>query len=360
MNKELVLRKLILDNRAIDFCNLFEKSNLPKYILGRNKYTLSIIKNIKIDGVIDDFTSDTIFENIPITKIENIPNNALVIISSLCKPFTAEKRVSKFQFCFLDYYSFFKHSSLPNLKGVEFWEGVDEDLKSNKDKYNNIYKLLSDNESRNQYYNLLNFKKSYNLKYMRGFKDLENLQYFEEFLNLNKKGEVFIDVGGYDGYTSEEFIKKCPEYSEVHIFEPEESNINLAKKRLQQYSNINFHHKGLSSQKKELKFDISGSSSRITENGEVTIQVDRLDDLKISRVTFVKMDIEGAEYDAIEGAKETILKNHPKLAICIYHRKDDFWKIPELVLSIRNDYNIYLRHYSEGFSETVMFFIPKI
>ena len=71
------------------------------------------------------------------------------------------------------------------------------------------------------------------------------------------------------------------------------------------------------------------------------------------------MDIEGAESFAIEGAKETILKCHPKLALSVYHKKDDFWKIPEQIFNIRKDYDIYLRHYTEGISETIMFFIPK-
>ncbi|MEQ9566287.1 MAG: FkbM family methyltransferase, partial [Pseudomonadales bacterium] len=61
---------------------------------------------------------------------------------------------------------------------------------------------------------------------------------------------------------------------------------------------------------------------------------------------------------ALRGARHTILEHHPKLAICVYHRADDFWKIPETVFSIRDDYDLYLRHYTEGVTETVMFFIP--
>ncbi len=57
-----------------------------------------------------------------------------------------------------------------------------------------------------------------------------------------------------------------------------------------------------------------------------------------------KMDIEGAEGSAIEGSKSIIKNYHPKLAISVYHKKDDFWKIPEQILSIRDDYKIFLRH----------------
>ncbi|WP_425281358.1 FkbM family methyltransferase [Pectobacterium odoriferum] len=71
------------------------------------------------------------------------------------------------------------------------------------------------------------------------------------------------------------------------------------------------------------------------------------------------MDIEGYEINALKGAKETILRFHPKLAICAYHKVDDFFTIPELVLSYRNDYKVYMRHYTEGLLETVYYFIPK-
>ena len=108
-----------------------------------------------------------------------------------------------------------------------------------------------------------------------------------------------------------------------------------------------------------MKFSSGGSVSAITEDGDIEIQVDALDSLVDDRISFIKMDIEGAESMAIDGARNTILRNHPRLAICVYHKDEDFWKIPEQIFSIRDDYNIYLRHYTEGVAETVMFFMPK-
>ena len=73
---------------------------------------------------------------------------------------------------------------------------------------------------------------------------------------------------------------------------------------------------------------------------------------------FLKMDIEGAELSAINGAKNIINQYHPKLAICVYHRAADIREIFKTVLNIRADYHVYLRHYTEGIYETVMYFIP--
>lgn len=358
MTNELIIREELENQKALKFCAEFLAGKKQRYIFGRNELARSIMDSIQIDGIIDDFTVEQEFFGVPIVPIEQVPNSALVVVVVVVvgKPFVAEKRVSQFQFESLDYFSFYKYSKMP-IKNIMFWDGMIEDIKTNFKKYEVIYKLLKDDISKNQFYNIINFRMSYDISFMRGFSPIEHLQYFEDFLNL-QDNEVFIDVGGYDGFTSEEFIKRCTNYKSVHIFEPEEKNIFSAKKRLKHFKNINFYEIGLSNKKETLRFDISGSSSKISENGEIEICVDRLDDVLKEKPTFIKMDIEGAESFAIEGAKETIKNHHPKLAISVYHKKNDFWKIPEQIFAIREDYDLYLRHYTEGISETIMFFIP--
>ena len=354
----LKINPIYKNNKAEEFCNKFINSKRPKYIFGRNDWAKSIAESIDITGFIDEFTSESEYFGKPIVSLNDIPNNALVVSIVIGKPFIAEKRVKQFQFYFLDYYSFFKYSNLP-IKQVMFWNGMIEDINSNMSEYKRVYNLLVDRTSKNQFYNIINFRLSYDLDYMRGFTDKEDQQYFEDFLNLNSEGEVFVDVGAFDGYTTEEFIKRVPTYKKVFLFEPEEKNIEIAKERLKIFQNIEFYQLGLSDTKETLRFDVSGSSSKISEDGELVIEVDKLDNIIDEEVTFIKMDIEGAEPKAIDGAKSVILKHHPKLAISVYHQKDDFWKIPEQVLAIRDDYNLYLRHYTEGVSETIMFFIPR-
>lgn len=69
-----------------------------------------------------------------------------------------------------------------------------------------------------------------------------------------------------------------------------------------------------------------------------------LDDDLPDGFTFLKMDIEGAEYDALKGAERTIRKLHPKLAVCVYHGYDDLWRLPILIDNYNPDYKFYLRH----------------
>lgn len=355
---DLILENIEEDIQAKAFCKKFtEKNEYPKYLFGRNVYANNILKLITIDGFIDDYTDDKEYLNKKVIKLKDVPSDALVLVLSGGSTKTALRKVQEHKLKCLDYFSFYKYSNL-DLKEVVFNEGFPKEFVNNISKFEWIYNLLSDDLSKKQFYNLINFRYSYNINFLKEFKYLEDKQYFEDFLNLQPNGEVFVDVGGYDGYTSEEFIKICPNYTAVHIFEPDKKNITDAKKRLEKHNNIYFHEIGLSDKKDVLKFDIGGSASKISECGEVTIHVARLDDIVKEPVTFIKMDIEGSETDAIEGAKDTILKNHPKLALSVYHKASDFWRIPEQVLSIRSDYKIYLRHYTESIYETIMFFIP--
>lgn len=355
----LKIEPVFENSYAKSFCDEFMHSSKPRFIFGRNEFAESIAKAVDVDGFIDDFTNEKNYLDKPIIAMEDVPDDALVVIVVVIgKPIVAEKRAKQFQFKSLDYFSFYKYAGL-DIKQILYWDGFSEDFTANFDKYESAYKLLHDKASKNQFYNIINFRLSYDLNYMRGFSAIEDRQYFEDFLTLRSSGETFIDIGAFDGYTSQEFIRLCPDYRAVYLFEPDENNINSARKRLAQFNDIFFYQKGLSNKKQVLRFDSSGASSRISETGNISIEVDILDDIITDPVSFIKMDIEGAEAEAIAGAGNIIEKYHPKLAISAYHKPDDLWKIPEQILSIRNDYHLYLRHYTEGIAETVMFFVPK-
>jgi FkbM family methyltransferase len=79
----------------------------------------------------------------------------------------------------------------------------------------------------------------------------------------------------------------------------------------------------------------------------------------IQKIDFIKMDIEGAEINALLGAKETLKKYKPKLAISIYHRLSDFYEIIEFLNSLELDYKFFLKHASIHKEETVLFATTK-
>ncbi|WP_414159394.1 FkbM family methyltransferase [Pseudomonas sp. BNK-45] len=341
------------------FCSEFHNGTTSKkYILGRNIYAASVAKQIAVDGFIDDHTSDIEYLGRPIVKLTDIPKDALVLNVAGGRPLSAKQRLDEANLRNLDYFAFYKYSGF-SLTPMRFNENFQEDFSKNKEKYEWIYQTLCDKESKHIFKKLVSFRLDYDIKHLEGFSWREDLQYFEEFLDLRAEGETFIDVGGFNGFTSLEFIKRCPEYKSIHVFEPEPNNYQDCLNGLKGHPNIHIHNLGLSNTKAELKIDVQGSASTVSEHGSVVINVDKLDNVLNEPISFIKIDIEGEEAAALEGARNTILNYHPRLAISVYHKPGDFWKLPEFILSIRNDYEVYMRHYTECIYETVLFFIPK-
>ena len=97
------------------------------------------------------------------------------------------------------------------------------------------------------------------------------------------------------------------------------------------------------------------SASAITAEGIPGEIVRMSDHLKDEDVTFIKMDIEGAERDALTGAAELIRRCRPELAICVYHAISDLWEIPLMIHDIEPSYRLYMRHHTPLIYETVCY-----
>ena len=88
------------------------------------------------------------------------------------------------------------------------------------------------------------------------------------------------------------------------------------------------------------------------------MEVVRVDDIVDENVTYVKMDIEGAELDSLYGMEKIIKRDKPTLAICVYHNNEDIIEIPEYISSIAPTYKMYLRHHNWSAAETVLYCVP--
>jgi FkbM family methyltransferase len=118
-------------------------------------------------------------------------------------------------------------------------------------------------------------------------------------------------------------------------------------------------NKGVSDKTGRVFFESTGdTSARISEVGSSSIEVITIDEALQEYefpVEFIKMDIEGAELAALHGAKETIQKYKPILAICVYHKLDDLITIPQYIKKLVPEYKLYLRHHSKCIFETVLY-----
>lgn len=193
--------------------------------------------------------------------------------------------------------------------------------------------------------------------------------YFEPEIISLSQNEVFVDGGCYKGETTEEFIKQIESrnvdgYSHVYSFEPDSETCETAIKNLRKYERVDVIEKGLWSSETVLKFSAGGStgSSFIFGIFSVSVPVTSLDRFFKGKPdhdlpTFIKMDIEGAEKEALIGAKDIIKKKHPKLAICAYHKPEDIYELPKLIYDINPEYKFSLHQYSDGIYDTILYAI---
>jgi len=206
------------------------------------------------------------------------------------------------------------------------------------------------------------------IKFKHGIFDFSDIRcnekmYFNNiFRGTLQDNEVYIDAGVFDGKTLIEFIKfangKC---KKIYAFEPDLIGYTALRKEFSDLDNVILLQKGLSHTDGEAYFDMRGTmSSKIIEsfkrNEHLTkIATVKLDSVVNEPVTFIKMDIEGGEYNALHGARETIMKHKPKLAISVYHEVDDLVRIPLLIHDFVPEYKFYLRHHTVAHVDTVLY-----
>lgn len=190
-------------------------------------------------------------------------------------------------------------------------------------------------------------------------------QYFDkEIIALGDK-EVFVDIGAWDGDTIFSFLRKQQnKFEKIHAFELDKNNYlqlqeNIGLLNDEVKNKIALYNIGAWNKKEKIFYDEFGTGSKITNDVESqTGLVDRLDDILYNQnVTLIKMDIEGAEINALEGAKNMIRQQQPKMAICVYHEPEHLWKIPLYLKKLVPNYKIYIRHYQMDEYETVCYAI---
>lgn len=188
--------------------------------------------------------------------------------------------------------------------------------------------------------------------------DVVNRQYFEKDIISYGENEIFIDGGCLNYATAKQFLRECSSAKMIYAFEPDSES---AKRCKQEAANVDPHEymiieKGLYSKNTSLHFKNMGNGcSGIAEEGESVVEVCAIDQEIQVPVTFIKMDIEGVELEALKGAAETIRRYHPKLAVCVYHKPEDIVEIPKYILELNPKYKLYLRHYSDNAGETVLY-----
>lgn len=208
-----------------------------------------------------------------------------------------------------------------------------EDVFLHAAEYLEMLDALSDCWSRSLLARLILYRYTWDLSLSRGIKSA-GMHYFKDVMELGEQ-ESFVDAGGFDGDTLRDFLQVTGGNFASYVYlEPEEQAFHKVKGAYGTDARISFYQQGLSDEAGTLHFDTSGGGDqgRVSAQGSQVIHMTTLDALDI-KPTLIKMDIEGAECAALDGAENTIRKYLPKLAICIYHKPNDLVEVYRRLLN---------------------------
>ena len=240
---------------------------------------------------------------------------------------------------------------------------------SDRNKIEDVYSLLSDDKSREIYEAVINQRISHCMSVQRFSTFYDHNQYFGNDIVSSICG-CYVDCGAYTGDTLKRFlsqIKSC-KYS-YHAFEADCSNSNQIELycRENNISNVAVHSLAAWNEDTELYFEQDGiyekfggtvKSSSGKESSRI-VRANSIDNVVCEKIDMIGMDIEGAEKQAIWGAKSHIENDYPILAISAYHRLQDLWEIPLEILRISADYNFFFRQHRWNIDDTVCYAVPK-
>lgn len=220
----------------------------------------------------------------------------------------------------------------------------------------------ADEESRHIYASLLRFRLSHD------YADLParsaGAQYFPEIPGRSQRPSRFIDCGAFDGDTLRE-LSRMGGAEAVAAFEPDLSNyrkLAVACRNLPNLGEVTLFPCALAAEAGQARFEANGlaGSSLSDQGGDVVTCVALDEALATFRPTVVKMDIEGAEVEALAGARRMVQEHRPELVLCVYHRPEHLWQIPRLVRSwYGSTARYYLRVHAHSGFDTVFYAIPR-
>ena len=196
---------------------------------------------------------------------------------------------------------------------------------------------------------------------------VQYFQYFPDDLLEIYSDEVFVDCGAFDGDTLKNFLKKQKSGFGKYIgFEPDPLNFEKLNKFVSDLpkdirEKIIVEPYAVSDTKKVIKFSSDGSvQSSFSESGNINVDCISIDEhLANEKITYIKMDAEGAEPEIISGAVATIKTHKPILAVSVYHQFDHLWVLPLAIEKISDDYQLFLRPHCKSSWDLVCYAIPK-
>lgn len=253
------------------------------------------------------------------------------------------------------------YCSLSPQLGWRFWLSEAERILDQTDALAAALDCMDDAISQRCMLDIVAFRLGLNTGY-GSFRHTEK-QYFNPITlsNLQDKALQFVDGGAYNGDT---YLELCSlaEVKMAYLFEPDAANFaQLTRLVAQTGRTAQCLPLGLADAYRILNFNTgSGEGAAISAYGNAHIAVTALDDVLAGcTVDFIKLDVEGAELQAIQGARKLIQRSRPVLALSLYHCPQDIWELPLALADLCEDYCFHVRqHYFNSF-DSVLYAVPK-
>ena len=257
------------------------------------------------------------------------------------------------------------HDCYPEELGDRFWLTKRSRYLGTETVNASVHRLWSDDLSRELHRSVLRAR--FTKRFDEFPKPEGELQYFCKSLPRWSEPLRIVDCGAFDGDTLRTLAQTDYQVAAIAAFEPDLANFSKLSQTANSTKSLEDREVvilpcGVGASTSQVRFSSGqGSGSSIASDGDVVIQCVAIDEaLPHFRPSLIKMDIEGAELDALWGARRSILTHRPGLAICLYHRPEHLWQIPLLVHAWYGDgARYFLRsHWKNGF-DLVMYVFPS-
>jgi FkbM family methyltransferase len=252
----------------------------------------------------------------------------------------------------------------PEIFGPHYSYDLPHKLLEQGDQVRRAFDLWADDASRSEYVSHVRWRLKMDFDGMP--RPVRHPMYFPDDIVEVSNDEVFVDCGAYDGDTLKTFLEKCGgNFSEFHALEADPKNASklrafIATLPADLQRKITTHELAVGAMHGKVLFDAFGTASSAVGRGSLEIKCAPLDEiLASSQPTWIKMDIEGSEPDALVGATSLFLENSPVLAICVYHSQSHIWSIPLQMNSLIKNYSFFLRPHVFESWDLVCYAIPN-
>ena len=342
-----------------DFLGVIHHNPERIVVVGRNPESEWLLGHFPIRGILDDFLPDDLWHGHRVLRTEDLREMDMIInCSSSISPVAVNSHLDEMNFRYVAYANLaaFEHSwPVP-----QYISETHASFASHLSDWRALLHLLDDETSKRQFRAVCAFRLTGDPRYLAGFALRIDEQYMEDFILAPLNHPVFLDIGGYHGETSRAFCERVPDYTSVAIYEPSSHSAKIAQAQTSHLRDVTVIGCGVGESTSWERFADNGStSSMFSRSGEEKVRVVSLDAEGLATVDLIKMDIEGWELPALRGGRELIKRTQPALAIACYHHGSDPIAILSEVLSLNENYTVRFRHYTQGWSESVLFFCPR-